>query len=211
MPYNNEAPLPPERQRHVALLRPKHFLVKAAGRFKCLARGKHECASTKPSNFGWHEHDESEQCGENGNGRFKANRRASAGRAAVHRAQTCGDRARVRESVGVDEKEPITSGGARAGISRSGDLTIVDVDDYGAVPLRNLGGGIGRGVIRDDDVVAEVEHPRSVVNGLDRGRETGLFVVRGNDEGNHLPVRQPHRLRLTQVEVIHNDRSLNML
>ena len=87
--------------------------------------------------------------------------------------------------VGIDEKENFAAGGARPGVARGGDLPALDRDDAGAELSRDLGGGVGRGVVDHDQFVGLLRprRPRRAAR-CSVCRQLVFFVMRRDDEGN---------------------------
>ena len=72
-----------------------------------------------------------------------------------------------------------------AGISCGGDLPAVDAHHGRVVFAGDLGRGVGRSVVDDDDLVGPPGRADSRVDGLHRAAEARLLVVGRNDEREH--------------------------
>jgi hypothetical protein len=97
---------------------------------------------------------------------FDANRGAAADRTAVERHQTRAHDRWRNDGVGVDEDEHVARRSAGAGVAHARDLTMVAIDDAGAVRARDGAGCIGGRVVGDDDLVGECDVARGCVNSV---------------------------------------------
>lgn len=83
-------------------------------------------------------------------------------------AQDVGDHAGIQQVIRIDEQQPISRGGCRAGIARTADLIDwLEYDFCSCLPdqLRGFFGGI---VVYDDDFMGETGFPVGADGFLDR-------------------------------------------
>ena len=116
---------------------------------------------------------------------FHTNRRAAADGALGQRHEG-GPQQRGRdERVSVDEDEDPASGRASACVADASNLTVLAVDDAGAVRAGDGGRRVGGRVVGDDDFVWLGDLTRGCVDGVERPSKQPLLVVGGNDERDY--------------------------
>jgi hypothetical protein len=99
--------------------------------------------------------------------------------------QRRGDHPGRDDRVGVDEKQALAPRGPAAGVSAGGDLPAVDAHHGRVVLAGDLGRGVGRSVVDDDDLVGPPGRAGRRVDRPHRAAAARLLVVGRNDEREH--------------------------
>ena len=91
----------------------------------------------------------------------------------------------IDAGIGVDKAQDASARAPPAGVARRRDMAPINRNNLRAGLPGNIGRRVGRGIIDHNDLVILVRALRGRVNGGDGCGKFHLFVVGGNDEGNH--------------------------
>jgi hypothetical protein len=152
---------------------------------ECLPGAEHKRASAEAAEFGGEIERQLHDFYEERNLAFDDDQATATDGAFVHHAQGFGNGGGIDRGVGINEEDAFTLRSTRAGISGGGDLAMIDVYDVSAEVHRDLGGGVGRCVVDDDDFKGLPCGASAFLDRPERCGEAGFFVVRWDDEGDH--------------------------
>jgi len=154
---------------------------------KRLARAEHESPAREPDQFCDDAGRETQRTDDRRHGVvfIKPGWGAAAHGTLVHVAQRCGDGAWIDGRVRIHKKETLALGGASSGIARGGNLSMIHAHDTRVVLPGDFRRRIRRGIVHHDDFMRLADDAGGFMNRLQRAAQARLFIVRGNDEGNH--------------------------
>lgn len=184
-PKNDEAAFAVEGPGHDGVFGTEEAFIEAAGAFEGLSRAKLECAAGNACEPHEQAEPKEHEVGVKGRKAIESRQCAAANGAFVHHAQCGRDGGGVDDGVGVHEEEAFALCRAGAGIARGGDLAVIHGDDAGVVLPGDFRGGVGGGVVGDDDFVRVVDGAGARVDCLQGRGEAGFFVMGGDDERDH--------------------------
>ncbi len=99
-----------------------------------------------------------------------------------HSMKCCLYQRTINQGIGIDEHKKVALGNRGAGIARSGDMAVLDLDDLSARASRDRGRGIGRGVDHNDDFASGFKIANNRVQRVQGCPDQALFVMCRHDE-----------------------------